>query len=84
MSEAIGAEHYGSERAETDAEKAERIVQAELRCRGWEEEELARRSKGDEAKVKMAIRLRAETLQTVEWIANRLHMGSRAYANHLL
>ena len=30
-----------------------------------------------------AVRLRAETVQTMEWVAKRLHPGSRAYTNHL-
>ena len=84
MSERMGAEHYGPERAETGVEKAERIIAAELRRRGWTEEDLEERRKGDAAKVRMAQRLRAETVQTVAWIAERLRLGSRAYANHLL
>jgi len=35
-------------------------------------------------KVKMAIRLRKETVMTVAWIAARLHMGSVANLNTLL
>ena len=84
MSERIGPEHYGSERAETDAAKAERIIAAELKRRGWTEEQLRERPKGDAAKVQLAQRLRSETVQTVACIAKRLHLGSRAYANHLL
>ena len=84
MSERIGAEHYGAERAETDAEKAEDIIAAELKRRGWTEATLRERPKGDATKVKLAVRLRAETVRTVEWLAQRLHMGSRAYAHHLL
>jgi len=84
MSERIGAEHYGPERAESDVEKAERIMAAELKRRGWAEEQLRERPKGDAIKVKLAQRLRSETVQTVEWLAKRLHLGSRAYANHLL
>ena len=42
------------------------------------------RLKGDAAKVKLAERLLAETVQTVARMAKRLHLGSRAYANHLL
>jgi hypothetical protein len=30
------------------------------------------------------VRLRAETSMTVAWIAQRLHMGSPGYVNHLL
>jgi hypothetical protein len=84
MSGRIGAEHYGSERAETDAEKAEGIIATELKRRGWTEGTLRERPKGDATKVKLAQRLRAETVRTVEWLAQRLHLGSRAYAHHLL
>jgi hypothetical protein len=84
MTERLGAEHYGVERAETEAEKAERIIAEELQRLGWTERTLPERAKGDAKKVRMAQRLRAETVQTVAWIAARLHLGSRNYANHLL
>lgn len=84
MTERIGREHYGAERAETDVEKAERLIATELKRRGWTEDDLRQRAKGDPSKVKLAQRVRAETMQTVEWTAKRLHLGSRAYANHLL
>ena len=84
MSGRIGAEHYGAERAETDVAKAERLIATELKRRGWTEATLRERPKGDAAKVRLAERLRAETVQTVAWLAKRLHLGSRAYANHLL
>lgn len=84
MTERLGAEHYGPERAETDAAKAERIVQEELKRRKWKEADLQARAKGDAGKVKIARRLRAETVMTVAWIAKRLRLGSRNYANNLL
>jgi len=84
MSERRGAEHYGAERGESDAAKAERIVREELQRRKWTEKELGRRPKGDAGKVNIARRLRAETVMTVAWIAARLHLGSRHYANLLL
>ncbi len=84
MSERLGAEHYGEERAETDVAKAERIIATELQRRRWAEEQLRERPKGDAPKVRLAVRLRAETVQSVAWLAKRLHLGSRAYANHLL
>ena len=84
MSERLGAEHYGSERAEADEQRAERLIVAELKRRGWTEETLRARPKGDAAKVKLALQLRSETMRTVEWLAGRLHLGSRAYAHHLL
>jgi REP element-mobilizing transposase RayT len=84
MSERVGAEHYGGERGETQEKAAERIIAEELQRRRWGEEELKRRRKGDGEKVKIAQRLRLETMMTVEWVAERLSLGSRAYANHLL
>jgi hypothetical protein len=60
------------------------MVAAEMRRRRWREEDLARGPKGDPAKVALAVRLRAETTMTVNWIAERLRMGSPGYASHLL
>jgi hypothetical protein len=37
MGERLEAEHYGEERRETDGQKAERIVVAELKRRGWKD-----------------------------------------------
>jgi hypothetical protein len=84
MSERIGAEHYGEERAQTAEAMAEQIVAEELKRRRWNEVALKTRPKGDPAKVALATRLRAETTMTVGWIAERLEMGSRGYLNHLL
>jgi hypothetical protein len=78
------AVNYGPERAETDEAKAERIIAAELKRRNWTEVTLGQRPKRDAVKVKLAVRLRAETMQTVESLARRLQLGSRAYAHHLL
>jgi hypothetical protein len=72
MSEQMGAEHYGEERAE------------ELKLGRWQEADLKTRPKGDSVKVVLAARLRAETTMTVGWIAERLAMGTRGYLNHLL
>ena len=84
MKEQMGAEHYGEERQETAEAQAEGIVVAELRRRRWREENLKQRAKGDAVKVALAVRLRAETVMTVKWIAERLRMGSPGYVNHLL
>jgi REP-associated tyrosine transposase len=80
----VGAEHYGAERQETAEARAEGIVMEELKRRGWREEELGRRAKGDAVKVALAARLRAETVMTVKWIAERLQMGAPGYVNLLL
>ena len=84
MSGRLGPEHYGEERRESQTEQAERAIREELRRRGWTEETLRDRKKGDSDKVKIAMRLRRETLVTVAWIAQRLHMGSVANVNTLL
>ena len=84
MSERMGPEHYGEEREESQAEKAQRVVGEELRRRQWTEATLTKRNKGDLEKLKMAVRLRHETLVTVAWIAKRLQMGSVANVNTLL
>lgn len=80
----MGPEHYGVERRESQEEQAERVMQEELRRRKWREEELARRRKGDAEKIKIAQRLRTETLVSVAWIARRLQMGSVSYVNNRL
>jgi hypothetical protein len=84
MSERMGAEHYGEERAETAETLAELIIAEELKRGRWQEADLNTRPKGDSVKVALAARLRAETTMTVGWIAERLAMGTRGYLNHLL
>ena len=76
MKERMGAEHYGAERQETAEARAEEIIAAELKRRGWREEDLGRRAKGGAVKVALAARLRAETVMTVKWVAERLRMGA--------
>ena len=84
MSERMGAEHYGEERAATAEAQAELIIAEELKRGRWQEAELKNRPKGDSVKVALAARLRAETTMTVGWIAERLTMGTRGYLSHLL
>jgi putative transposase len=84
MKERLGPEHYGVERGETGEVRAEGIVAKELKRRGWREEDLGRRAKGDAGKVALAARLRAQTVVTVKWIAERLEMGAPGYVHHLL
>jgi hypothetical protein len=76
MSERVGASHYGAERQESGEEKAERIVREEMKVRKWSEQSLSERRKGDAEKVKIALRLRRESIMTLKWIAQRLQMGS--------
>ncbi len=77
MGAGIGSHHGGEEKQETDERKAERLVQEETHKRRWTEQDLGRRRKTDAAQVKMAARLRAETVMTLDWIAGRLQMGCR-------
>ena len=84
MSQRLGPEHYGQERQESQMVQAEQVVKEELRRRRWTEATLGERKKGEIEKVKIAVRLRQETLVTVAWIAARLQMGSVANVNTLL
>ena len=49
----------------------------ELRKRRWAKADLKQRRKTDPTKVKLAQRLRQETVMTLDWIAARLGMGCR-------
>ena len=77
MGREMGEHHVGEERQETDEQKAHRLVLEELRKRGWTEQDLEQRRKTDGAKVKIAARLRGQTVMTLDWIAERLRMGCR-------
>ena len=84
VSTQAGGWHYGEELRECAQAKAERIVAGEMKRRKWDVRELARRRKGDEAKLAIARRLRTETTMTLAWIAERLRMGTRTHLAHLL
>jgi hypothetical protein len=43
----------------------------------WKEADLRRRAKSDPGRLALAVRLRRETMMTIEQIADRLQMGSR-------
>ena len=73
----MGEHHGGKEKQETDEQKAQRLVREELAKRRWTEQDLKRCRKTDAHKVKMAARLRRETVMTLDWIARRLQMGCR-------
>jgi REP element-mobilizing transposase RayT len=77
MGREMGNHHGGEEKRETDEQKAERLVLEELQKRGCTEQSLKERRKTDVVKVKMAARLRSQTVMTLDWIARRLQMGCR-------
>ena len=82
--EHVGSSHYSANRHETQQDKAERIVREELKRAGWKEKDLPEQRKGDKAKIAVARRLRQETTMTLQWIAQRLEMGSWTYVSNLL
>ena len=73
----MGKNHGGEEKPETDEQKAQRLVRGELRERRWTEQDLKQRCKTDAIKVRLAARLRAETVRTLDWVAQRMQMGCR-------
>ena len=79
-----GASHYGEELQASATAKAERMAQEGLEALGWTEAELGARRRGDGAKLKLAVKLRAETTMTLQWIAARLQMGTGASLSNLL
>lgn len=76
--------HFGEEIHEASEARAIRIVDEELRRALWNEAELKLRQKGDPEKLRIARRLRTETTMTLQWIAARLHMGTKTHLSHLL
>jgi len=77
MGRGVGEHHDGAAKRETAEQQAEEIIGEELRRRRWSEADLKRRRKTDATKVQIAVRLRRETVQTLDWIAQRLQMGCR-------
>ena len=50
----------------------------------WTEADLTARRKGDPGKVRLAAELRSRSTMPLQWIAERLSMGSRGYLTWLL
>ena len=63
---------------------ASKPISGELKRKGWTEDDLRVRRKGDVFRVRLAQRLRVETTVTLKWIAERLRMGTRGHLTHLL
>ena len=57
----IGHHHGGPERRESAAHRAERILNEELKRRGWDRKDLKRRRKANPGNMQVARRLRKET-----------------------
>jgi len=69
---------------ESAEERAEGLIRAGLKRKGWTEKDLQERHKRDQFKVRLAERLRAQTTVTLRWIAARLCIGTRGHLTHLL
>ena len=76
--------HYGEELVESGEARAQRLIDAALRKKGWTVEDLQASPKGDVFKVRLAATLRMQTTVTAAWIAEHLSMGTRGYLTHLL
>jgi hypothetical protein len=81
---AAGDHHHGEELAAAAAAKADILVARELARLGWTETDLRTHAKGDARKLALAHRLRAESTMTLQWIADRLVMGTAGHLSHLL
>lgn len=84
LAESLGDEHYGAERQESQETHANHLIKTHLKRLKLKERDLADRAKGDEVKVELAVLLRRETVMSFSWIAARLGMGSRSYAQNLV
>jgi hypothetical protein len=84
IEEQKGKWHYGKELRESAEAKAERLVAEALRLDWLTKDQISRWRKGHPLKVKLALKLRAETTVTLGWIAERLQMGTRGHLAHLL
>src|SRR5258706_9365468 len=79
-----GRWHFGPELSESAEAKAERLIAEKLKAAGWREDEFSRQPKGSPIKRELAIQLRAETTMTLEWIAQRLRIGTRGHLAQIL
>ncbi|MDB6015561.1 MAG: hypothetical protein JWR19_50 [Pedosphaera sp.] len=84
MQSGPGPGNYGAERFESDEARALDLLGVELKRRRWTERDLHTRRKGDQDKVAIAERLRRETTMTLQWLAQRLAMGSGSHVANLL
>ena len=76
-----GTSVSGGLRQETAINKADRIVAEELKRLQWTEEDLRRRRKSDPGKLRIAARVRRETILSLRSIAKRVGLGSSKSAN---
>ncbi len=81
MQSKLGDNHSGQLRRQSAETKAEEIIGKEMAQRRWTEGHLKNLRKSDPEKLKIAARLRRETVLPLKWIATRLHLGTSKSAN---
>ena len=84
MTEKVGPNHYGGERRESAEVRAVRVLKEALGEQGIREADLGKLRANDSRKVRVAMRLRAETTMTASWIAEKLSISSVGYLSRLL
>jgi REP-associated tyrosine transposase len=84
MARLPGSKFGGPEWRESSEQKAERILAEELSRRGWSPGQVTQLPKADPEKLRIAARLRAESVVTLSWIANHLCMGAPGYLGNCL
>lgn len=81
MQSKLTAHHGGQLRRECAEAQAETIINSELAQRRWTDHNLRNLRKSAPEKMKIAARLRRETVVSMKWIADRLSMGTANSAN---
>jgi len=71
MAERRGERYYGEELQESAEARAEKIIGGELKRKGWTEDDLRVRRKGDVFKVRLAKRLRVEMTVSFQFAPDR-------------
>jgi hypothetical protein len=78
VAQRIGGEHYGEERQESQAKRAERLVHEEMTKRKFRESDLSALAKGDPQKIQRAQRLRLQ-MGSVACVSNRLYVNRNGF-----
>jgi hypothetical protein len=81
IEQVAGESASGGLRQETAVNKGDRIVAEELKRLQWTEADLRRCRKSDPEKLRIAARLRRETILSLKSIATRVGLGSSKSAN---
>ena len=84
MTETLGPNHYGEERAITAEARALKVLEESLEAAGLRPADLEKLPGTHAAKVAIAMKLQARTTMTASWMAGMLRMASAGYLSRLL